>query len=259
MARFDIKGKTIKWVNGLRIIENNPGNIVVDTSQLQVQIQVEAQLFNQDESYYLGYVQIVTYNNQHNHYGNHVDQRWEFSAMPLSDSLSKDERPWYGLERDYNIGGWRRQYLPKPSEDPAGGTSFDLQMNMSDNFEMKIAKFENLANGSAGPNAITRVTREQWFRIWLVAVEESKVNDLASYKRLMEIDWGYRINFSVRLDGANADLGVDVDTPWHTVKFGDFMDKIPSEALTAPVGNENQQLNYYLDGVLKHVVVPRQG
>jgi hypothetical protein len=37
------------------------------------------------------------------------------------------------------------------------------------------------------------------------------------------------------------------------------MDQIPPEALTAPIANENQQLNYYVGGKLDHVVVPRKG
>ena len=51
-------------------------------------------------------------------------------------------------------------------------------MNMSDNFHMTIAKFETLKDGSHGHNALNRITRNPSFRVWLVAVEESKVSDL---------------------------------------------------------------------------------
>ena len=180
-----------------------------------------------------------------------------FNTKPLSDSPSKAERPWYGLDRDSHIGGYRRQYLPKPGE-PGGGPPFDLEMWMSDNFTMTIPKFETLADGSAGPNFLTRIYRDQWFQLWLAAIEISKVNDLASYKRLMEVEWGYKIDSSVILEGDNADLRVSVDSPWHTVKFGDFMDPIPAGALNAPVANENQELDYYLGGVFKHVIERRK-
>jgi hypothetical protein len=257
MASFDIKTKNIDWDwEGIRISKNNPGNIVVDNSQLQVRTQVQASLSSSDESHYLGYVQIIRdANTQYIYYGNNVQERWEFSTLPISDSPSKPARPWYGLDKEEFIGGYRRQYLRKP---PTDRSDFDL-MNMSDNFKWKISKFENLANGSAGPNALTQIRRAQYFRVWLVAVEESKVGNLASYKRLMQFDWAYQFDCSVSLQGAQAVLEVRQDNPWYEVKIGDFMTQIPPEALNAPVGNENQQLNHYLNGEFQYVVIQRQG
>src|SRR5512132_1728848 len=151
MASFGIKTKRIDWDwEGIRISRNNPDNIVVDTSQLQVRTQVQASLLSSDESHYLGYVQIIWLaNTQFIYYGNSVQEHWEFSTLPISDSPSKGARPWYGLDSENAIGGYRHQYLPKPSGDRSDFD--DLQMTMSDNFTMTISKFENLANGSAGP------------------------------------------------------------------------------------------------------------
>lgn len=48
--------------------------------------------------------------------------------LSLSDSYHKEERPWYGIAGD-PLGGYRRQYLAKPTgPDPA---TFNLQLNMS--------------------------------------------------------------------------------------------------------------------------------
>jgi hypothetical protein len=263
MAFFGIQEKSIGWAGSVRLSENNPGYILVDTSQLQVRVQTSASLDGYDDSYYLGYVQIITANDQRNHYGRNVEQRWEYSTLPLSDSVSAAERPWYGVDSEKQIGGWRRQYLPKPDVTKVYSpppdlhnlhSSFSYPMNMSDNFRMRTAKFETLADGRAGPNALNRIERNQNFRLWLVAVEASKVNNLVSYQRLMQIDWGYQIDCSVRLDGASVNLGVSLDRPWHTEKFADLMDPIPPEALNTPAGNEDMDLVYYLDGTRQHVI-----
>jgi hypothetical protein len=129
-------------------------------------------------------------------------------------------------------------------------------MNMSDSFGPMIAKS---AGGSAGQNMLNRIERDQRFRAWLVAVEESKVGTLASYKRLVQFDWRYWYDCSVSLQGAHAELTVSRDYTDTWVKFGDFMDPIPPEALTAPIANENQQLNYYVGEKFDHIVVPRKG
>jgi hypothetical protein len=194
-------------------------------------------------------------NEQHNYYGSDVDQRWDFDKIPLSDPFLK-QRPLYGVGSEPHIGGYRRYYLPKPTNGPSQS---NLQMNMSDDFHMTIAKFETLRDGRAGPNTLHDITRDESFRVWLVAVEESKVSDLHSYKRLMQLDWGYTFECFVRLEEADAHLSVFLDNPWHYVKFGDYMDPIPDEALHASVGNENQQLDYYRNGVFDHTVVPRKG
>ena len=131
-------------------------------------------------------------------------------------------------------------------------------MNMSDDFHMTIAKFETLKDGNPGPNALNRITRSQQFQVWLVAVDENKMNNLASYKRFMQLDWIYQFDCSVSLEGEPS-LVVHSENHWHNTKFGDFMDPIPPEALQAPAGNENLQLNYYLNGQFDHVVKPRQG
>jgi hypothetical protein len=256
MAYFDIMEKSISWNGAIRLSKNNPGDIEVDTSQLQVRIHAWASLSRNDNSHYLGYVQIITSNEQHNYYGTDVDQRWNFNKIPLSDSLSKAERPWYGVDSEPHIGGYRRYHLPKPTN---GSSQFNPQMNMSDDFHMTIAKFETLRDGRAGPNALHDIQRDVSFRVWLVAVEESKVGDLHSYKRLMQLDWGYKFECFVGVQGADAHLSVFLDSPWHYIKFGDYMDPIPGEALSAPVGNENQQLDYYRNGVFDHTVVARKG
>jgi hypothetical protein len=253
VGMFDIKEKSIDWTGSIRITEDNPDYIVVDTSQLKVKMRVEASLGSSDESHYLGYVQIVTYNYQSNYYGSNVKLRWEFSKTPLSDSYHKEERPWYGIAGDNPLGGYRRQKLTKPTE---GQQVFDLQMNMSDSLGPKIAKS---AGGSAGQNMLNRIERDQMFRAWLVAVEESKVGTLASYKRLVQFDWRYWYDCSVSLEGAHAQLTVSRDYTSTWAKFGDFMDQIPPEALTAPIANENQQLNYYVGEKFDHVVVARRG
>jgi hypothetical protein len=252
VAVFDITEKSIRWTGSIGITEDNPDYIVVDSKQLEVQMRVDASLFSNDESHYLGYVQIVEYNYQSHHYGSNVQLRWEFIKTPLSDSPQKEERPWYGIAEDKPLGGWRRRELVKPT---SGQNLFDLQMNMSDSFGPKIAKS---ADGSAGQNMLNRIERDQRFRVWLVAVEESKVGTLASYKRLVQFDWRYWYDCSVSL-GAYAALTVSQDYTDTMVKFGDFMDQIPPEALTAPIANENQQLNYYVGGRFDHVVVPRKG
>jgi hypothetical protein len=118
--------------------------------QLQFRIPALASLNKYDDSHYLGYVQIITSNDQHNYYGSDVDQRWNFNKIPLSDSPSKAERPWYGVDSEPHIGGDRRYHLPKPTNDRA---QFNLQMNMSDDFHMTIAKFETLKDGSRGPQS----------------------------------------------------------------------------------------------------------
>ncbi len=247
MANFSITDSDIQFTdNSTHTI--NPGNIELCTRQLQVKVVVSAELGN-NESYYLGYIQICTSNDQKNFYGNDVQQRWEFNTIPISDSDDEGNIPWYGVNNDPYLNGSRRVEL-------IGPINADQNLFMSDHFEPTVAKFETLANGTAGPKTLNRIQRDQSFRLWLVAVEINKADERDSYQKLMQLDWTYSLDCNVSF-GVNAGVTWTTDNPTYVDKSNN-MDEIPEAAFNPPIANDNQQLEYYLNHNFKHIIVERK-
>jgi hypothetical protein len=150
MAYFDIMEKSISWDGAIRISKNNPDNIEVDTSQLQVRIPALASLNKYDDSHYL-----VTSRSSRRTISTITIVAMSISAGTLIKFLSltrllKQNDHGMVVDSEPHIGGDRRYHLPKPTNDRA---QFNLQMNMSDDFHMTIAKFETLKDGSRGPQS----------------------------------------------------------------------------------------------------------
>lgn len=249
MANFSIKSKDIQFANN-STHTINPGNIEICTRQLQVKVVVSAELEN-NESYYLGYIQICTSNDQKNYYGNDddVEQRWEFNTIPISDSDDEGNIPWYGVGNDSSLNGSRRVEL-------IGPINADNDLFMSDHFEPTVAKFETLATGDRGPKMLKRIHRDQSFRLWLVAVEINKADERDSYQKLMQLDRTYSLDCNVSF-GVNAGVTWTTDNPAYVDK-SDNMDQIPEAAFNPPIANDNQELAYYLNDEKKHIIVPRK-
>jgi hypothetical protein len=247
MAKFPIKSKDVQFANKTTH-KTNPGNIEVCTGQLQVKVVVAAEL-EKDEAYYLGYIQVCTKSDERNDYGKDVQQRWEFSKTPISDSDAEGNIPWYGVGDDPFISGSRRIKL-------VGPIKADQSLSMSDHLEMTVAKFETLADGKAGPNMLNRIELNQSFSLWLVAVDVNQADKPEHYQKLLQIDWTYMLDGTVSF-GDKAGLTLTTDNPVYVDK-SDKMDKIPAAAFKAPIANDNEELVYYLNGVKKHVIVKRK-
>jgi hypothetical protein len=252
MATFNIVAQTVQWTGVAGSQQQTPGKIVLNSRRLEVRISVSATLLA-GESYYLGYIQVCTANNQRNFYGANVEQRWEFSNLPVSDSAAAEERPWYGIDSEPKIGGFRRVKLVGPLNNSV------QTVNMTDDFAPGVAKLDTLSNGVAGPNRLNRVIRDQSFRLWLAAIPTNKVNQLADYQRLFELDWRYQLDYNVNWVGGNANVVVVQDNPTHTIHVGNAMHPIPMAALLQSIANDSQQLNYYSNNVQQHVIVARTG
>jgi hypothetical protein len=249
MANFSITSKDIQFTNDTTHTINQ-NSIELRTRQLQVKVVANATLEN-NESYYLGYIQVCTNNNQKNFYSNDgdIEQRWEFNTSPISDSDAEGNIPWYGVGNDPSLDGSRRVEL-------IGPINADQNLFMSDRFEPRVAKFEILVNGTAGQRMLNRIQRNQSFRLWLVAVDVNKADEPASYQKLMQLDWTYNLDGTVSFDG-NGDLNLTTDNPvW--VDKSDNMDQIPVAAFNTPIANDNQELACYLDDVKQHVIVARK-
>jgi hypothetical protein len=241
-------GKGILFTGDVVVAENNPGNIVVQTRRLAVSNTFgwESKPSSPPDSYYIGYIQILLENFQSNHYAGNVEQRWEFSQLPLSDSLSVTECPWYGIDRDPYTPGLRRAELIGPATGQ-GDRSGEVVLGMTDDFKIKVAKHESLANGNPGPNALTQIERFQKFRTWLVLVKTNQVSNLGVYRILMQIDWSYKCSYAINIGASSFTLTYDGSS--YEEKFGGMVDPIPPLALRGPVANIDQKLFHYLNGI----------
>ena len=76
---FSIVGSSAEFEGSTRLVQNNPGNIRLQTAELQIKIVVEADV---SEDHFIGFVQVSDSNTQINTYGP-AEQRWEFSHAPL--------------------------------------------------------------------------------------------------------------------------------------------------------------------------------
>lgn len=235
----------------LRLESQTPGKVNLKSKSLEVRATLKYR-FDEGVDFYVGFVQICTANAQVNHYGAGVEQRWEFKQVPVSDSANAGERPWYGDRDEAFIGGLRRLLIKGPNE-----ALLSKQFNMSDFFRPGIAKFEALPNGAAGPNQLSRITRDQSFRLWFVSVKAKEQNQLASYTRLAQVDWRCEYDVTVAHAGTVATIAVVTDSLTVATKQGHTMDPLHTAAFTAPTANDNQKLRRYVNGVKTNTIVAR--
>jgi hypothetical protein len=182
MVQLYNQGKEISFTGDVQLVEDNPGNIVIQMRRLVVSNKYgwETKPDSPNGPYYIGYIQVILENRQSNHYGPTVEQRWEFDQLPLSDSISPTQCPWYGIDQDPFIPALRRAQIGTPGEEDRNG---QVVLGMTDDFRLKVAKYESLANGAPGPNMLTQIERYQKFRTWLVLVSTDQVGNLSAYSK----------------------------------------------------------------------------
>ncbi len=236
----------------LRLESQTPGKVNLKSKSLEVRATLKYR-FDEGADFYVGFIQICNANAQVNHYGAGIEQRWEFKQLPVSDSANAGERPWYGDRNEAFIGGLRRLLIKGPNLMMAS-----KQFNMSDFFRPGIAKAEALPNGVGGvPTQLSRVTRDQSFRLWFVSVKASEQNQLAAYTRLAQVDWRCQYDLTVAHAGAVATVTVVTDSLTIATKQGSMMDPLHTAAFTAPTANDNQKLRRYVNGVKTNTIVAR--
>ncbi len=251
MATFNFEKLTVNAPGQIAITSQTAGKVNLKSKILEVRSTVKV-LLTYNEKYYVGFVQVCTANSQVNHYGPNVEQKWEFSHPIVSDAGASNERPWYGTRNEGFIGGLRRIQLDGPS------IMASKQFNMSDFFVPGIAKFETLANHNAGPNQLTRITRDQSFRLWLVAVAVSQQAQGNHYIKFAKVDWRYEYDLTVNYAGPTASIVVNNGALTYTAPtHGSLIPALPLAAFNTPTANDNQQLSRYVNGGLANVIVPR--
>lgn len=271
MAEFELSYFSVSTTGALAIVSQSPGKVNARTKRIEVTSTVKANLTGA-EKYYVGIVQVCYRNQQINHYGPTVQQKWEFNQGIVSDSAAADERPWYGGFREPNTEGFRRRMIH------GSRTMQQLQFSMTDDFAPGIAKFESLPMNAPGPNSLTQITRDQRFRLWLVAVPTSSdprnPNCATQFIRMAEVDWRYQYDIALTI-GADPGHSItahnyNTDLLTSTIAFNAHgrgtMDSpgdsggsaIPAAAFTAPIANDNQQLARYLNNVQTNVIVARK-
>jgi hypothetical protein len=259
MASFELKQLTVETLGNAGLVSSDPTNSGkaaypnYTSKRLVVKAELKS-LCGPTEAYYAGFIQVCTACNQSNHYGPDVRQKWQLSATTVSDASSQTEQPWYGTGADARLGPLfpRRRLLPK------GVAWITSTFGMTDDFTgIGIARRETLAGNVAGPNTLTRVKRDQSFRLWLVAVNAVEASDSSKYKIFAQLDWRYELDIEVtNINPLQSNVKKDSMT---YSRVGDQFHfrtaKLPHQAFNGKTCNEMQQLIRYHRGQLTNAVV----
>lgn len=257
MASFKILSRSIQWVGQLEYALSNPANIQVLAPRLQIKAQVEAMLLP-GECYCAGFVQICTEALNRSDYGHSVNQRWEFSSLPLSDSENMSQRPFYGYGWDVSMPVRRFLQIEMPADaDLTQCAPAEYDLGMSDRLTATIAKRATAANGQPSDRVLNSYRRFQSFRTWLVAVPVKFLAEREKYTPLLQWDWEHRVALNVKISAGVTSVNVIANAASAKEKSVAMMDPLPEEAFKSPICNQDQELSAYLGDAKTHTVVAR--
>ncbi|XP_070532819.1 protein FAM78B-like [Ptychodera flava] len=252
--------KTNTWENAIQVYElnvaidrtptlldeNSPTVLRYKTPYFRASAKVRFPPLRCSEEWQVGWVQVCTHMEFKNTYGHHGYACWEIPSLQVkradacvSDSDGKNY-PWYGATTEVaTIEGPTSRYS-------------DLFLRMNDNFHPSITW--DLPVKNTNDAKLTKVTRNQSFTVWLVAINKTTKRTVV----LKTIQWKMQLDIAVdpkRKLGKRAELIGPVEQQ-QPIVLRNADSYLPDEAFHPPNANEAQKLVWYPSGDAAVCVVP---
>lgn len=213
-ARFEVTSLDATFTAKTVAIREGEGALIYTVPNFRARAKIRCLREDETRAWKLGFVQVLRQSQIVNRYGQRAS-RWVMPKLPLLDTVSEKELPWYGGDKGYARGfGIASTAL---DDAPTGTVSWALTRE--------------------GPAALSAIERSQVFSTYLCAYDEA--NDTLWILR--EISW--RVSATIAVD-VSQPIGerAKVRAVATDAKVLPWIRGVETSWLCRPVANSGQRL-----------------